>query len=264
MKTKHTVSVLIISLFASCEKRDGTDSDIYENLIRTKIEIMNMERPKDSYNYPVYPGMEEWAKLSTGEELTEACQIPENVLKTMSTQAVIQALWEHPLLVEIFHRHQYQLDFESAFPQNNAYRELCTRNDVGISLLERMKAVNPLISVSGFEFELLEMLAVQDVFLSQLDVNGKVTLIETALEKDGLRQKNAGFADRPERAVTWLLLGKTILNAGYGPFVTEVNGHEALLLFLTSDSYVYLEQVYGNIPQIITEYAVEFIQTCKI
>jgi hypothetical protein len=258
MKAKSAITVaLTISLFASCEKRDGTDSSIYE----PEAEIMNMERPEDSYDYPVYPGTEAWVELSTGEEMLKACQVPEDVLKTMSTQAVIQALWEHPLLTDVFHRYQYRRDFESMFSQNNAYRELCTRTDAGISLLERIKAVNPLYAVplSRFKFELLEMLAAQDIFLSQLDSMSKVSLVKTVLEKDDCRQKNADFANKPERAVTWLLAGKAMLNAGYRPFVSEVNGNEALALFFTSNSYVYLDNVYGNIPQIITKHANRFI-----
>jgi hypothetical protein len=268
MKTKLVIIiVLIVFFFASCEQKNAMESSFpYEPLIRTKVEIMNMERPKDSYNYPVYPGMKAWAELATGEEQVKACQVPEDVLKTMSTQAVIQALWEYPLLVNVFHRYQYRHDFESLCSTNNAFRELCTRKDAGISLLERMTAVNPLISVpeSGCEFELLEMLTCQDVFLFQLDAESKTALVEIALEKDGLRQQNAGFADRPERAITWLLLGKTMLNAGYSPFVAEVNGNEDLKSFFTGDMYVYLEPVYDNIPQIITEHAIGFIQTSKI
>ncbi|MDR2774303.1 MAG: hypothetical protein LBC19_06100 [Tannerella sp.] len=55
----------MVSLFASCEKRG-------ENPIRDEVGIMNMERPEDSYNYHVYPGTEEWAKLSTGDEMPAA------------------------------------------------------------------------------------------------------------------------------------------------------------------------------------------------
>jgi len=54
-----------------------------------------MERPSDSYNYPVYPGMKEWGNFKTNKEMLEACQVPAKTLKKMSTQAVIQALWEH-------------------------------------------------------------------------------------------------------------------------------------------------------------------------
>jgi hypothetical protein len=257
-----TPIALIVFLFASCRQSDEMDSPVY----RPEAEIMNMERPEGSYDYPVYPGTEAWAELSTGEEMLEACQIPENVLKAMSTQAVIQALWEHPLLTDVFHRDQYRRDFDSMFSSNHAYRELCAREDAGISLLERMKAVNPLYSVpeARFKFELLEMLAAQDVFLSLLTVEDKVLLVKIALEKDDVRQKNAAFANKPERAVTWLLTGQTMLNAGYRPFVAKVNGNEALKLFFTSDLYVYSNEVYGNIPQIITEYAIEFMRTSKI
>jgi hypothetical protein len=259
MKTRDITTVaLIASLFAaSCEESYQPVPLTYE----IGAEIMNMERPEDAYNYPVYPGTDAWAELHTGEEMLKACQVPEKVLKNMSTQGVIQALWEYPLLIDAFHRHQYQLDFKSMFSQNNAYKALCKRKDAGTSLLERIMAVNPLYAEpqSRFKFELLEMLAAQDIFLSQLDRKSKVLLVKTVLEKDNCRQ-NANFDDRmEERVITWLLAGKVMLNANYAPFVSEVNGNEALALFFTSDSYTYMDFVYGNIPQIIAKHANRFI-----
>jgi hypothetical protein len=70
------------------------------------LECMNMPRPADSYNYPVWLGMEEWAQFKTGQEMTDACQVPEDILKTMSTQAVIQVIWEYPFLTGLLHRFQ--------------------------------------------------------------------------------------------------------------------------------------------------------------
>jgi hypothetical protein len=268
MKTKNLFVILTIFFSASCENKNeidlGTDI-LYEDLIRTKIEIMNMERPKDSYNYPVYPGMEEWKRLSSGQEMAEACQVPPDKLKTMSTQAVIQALWEYPLLFEVFHRYQYQMDFESVFLPNNAYNELKGRTDAGTSLLKRLEVVNPLVSEAKFEFEILELLMAQDVFLSQLGEKDKKTTIELALKKDDLRQQNVNYADKPERSVLWLFAGKIMLNAGYKPLLAEINRNDQLKSFLTLNTYVYMKEIYGDdIPQIIIQYATTFIQTSNL
>lgn len=43
----------------------------------------------ESYQYPVVPGMEEWAKLGSLQEMAEACQIPEEILSKMTTEALV-------------------------------------------------------------------------------------------------------------------------------------------------------------------------------
>ncbi|MDR0505676.1 MAG: hypothetical protein LBH32_02500 [Dysgonamonadaceae bacterium] len=265
MNTKNLLIILTFFFFTSCGNKNETgleDNTLYERLIRNKQKIMNMERPKDSYNYPVYPCMEEWKNLST-EQKNEICQVPSDKLEKMSTQAVIQAVWEHPLLFEVFHRYQYQMDFETMFLNNNAYNELCKRSDAGASLLERLKKVNPLYPVSetGFEFEILELLMAQNIFISQLDNNEKKTAIEYASNKDDLRKQDSYYTDKPERLIAWLLAGRIMFNAGYAPFISEINQNDELKSFITLRTYVYLlHEKNENIQQIIIQHADYFKQ----
>jgi len=233
--------------------------DKYNESIQGILDIMNMDRPDDSYNYPVYPGTKEWESLSSGDEMLKACQIPEKTTKAMSTQALIQAIWEYPLVYEVFHRYQYQRDFEALFFQNNAYIELCKRKDAGKALLTRMEAVDPL-SVDRV-LKILDLLIAQNVFASQLNTNEKRTVIEIGLRTDELRQQQISLADGSDRAITWLMFGRVMKSADFDGFVKEVSRNEQLNDFLNTTNYVYMDVVYGDIPQIIVHYAQDFIQT---
>ena len=42
------------------------------------------------WNYPILPGTEEWKKFKTQQEKVDACQIPEDVLKAISTNDLVQ------------------------------------------------------------------------------------------------------------------------------------------------------------------------------
>ncbi|GHV08095.1 hypothetical protein FACS1894160_1800 [Bacteroidia bacterium] len=271
MKTLNYLFVIVFIAFLACsenaslEKEEQTEEEVqtplepkYKGLIQDKLECMNMPRPADSYNYPVYPGMEEWAQFKTVREMVNACQVPEDILKTMSTQAVIQAIWEYPFLFDILHRFEYQSDFEGTFLQNNAYNELIKRTDAGTALLERLLALDPANSDVRYEPKALEILTSQAVFLSQLDDDAKKKLIEVTLKNDELRQKNVELTNL-FRATAWLLIGKTLVSTNYTPFIEYMNKDEQLRLFLESQSYVYLEGVYGAIPQIIVEYAKQYL-----
>jgi hypothetical protein len=233
-------------------------TDDYEDFISPRLESMNMARPADSYNYPVYPGTSEWGKFQTGEEMRNACQVPVDLLKKMSTQAVIQAIWEYPLLLEILHREEYNLDFESISVYNNAYKELCERTDAGNAILQRSLLINPLESL-GLS-NILEILMSQQPLLSMLDEQAKKTLVEHTLKNDELRQR---FGKKMYRATSWLLIARTMVNAGYIPFVEKVNRDEEMKSFIENRLYVYMDDGRGNysiIPEIIIADAEIFIK----
>jgi hypothetical protein len=271
MKTPNYLFFIIFIAFLACsenaslEKEEQTEEEVqtpsepkYKDLIRAKLESMNMPRPADSYNYPIYPGMEEWAQFKTAEEMVEVCQVPEDILKTLSTQAVIQAIWEYPFLANVVHRDQYQFDFDGTFLRNNAYNELAKRTNAGAALLERLLVVDPANSAVRYEPKAFEMLTSQPVFLSQLNDEAKKKLIDVTLKNDELRQKNIELTNLFS-ATAWLLIGKTLVSANYAPFIEYMNKDEQLRLFIESKSYVYIEGVYGTIPQIITEYAKQYL-----
>jgi hypothetical protein len=238
------------------DEHDVKGEFLYEEYVQAIMENMNMPRPVDSYDYPVYPGMKEWANFSTGEEMMEACQVPEPVLNKMSTQAVIQALLEHPLIfgaVGVFHRYQYQMDFGSAIKNNNAFKALSMRPDAGSCLLERLKLADPLAPMAVHP---LELMMSQPVILLQFTESEKKTIVELTLNHHDLRQKEK---INDHQVVAWLLAGR-ILAAGYTPFMEEAGRNESLRLFLDGETYVYMEEVYGDIPQYIINYAEKFIK----
>ncbi len=96
-------------------------------------EGLDIERPIDSYNYPITPGMPEWNELKTSEELFNACQIDAAITKRMSTEALAQALIEWPFIVEAAGLPNYIPYLESKL---NCYIELRKRSDVA-SVLAR-------------------------------------------------------------------------------------------------------------------------------
>lgn len=275
MKTVRYL-LFICFFFIGCnENRDEKNPFLYEALIRESLDYMNMPRPADSYNYPVYPGMKEWEDLTTSQAMVEACQIPQNTLHEMSTQAVIQAIWEYPFLSEVFHRFAYQTDFEAIFLKNNAYMELIEREDAGTALFERLVLVNPLTPAPKFESQALEILISQTAFLSQLNDDTKRKIVETAFKNDDLRQSyfngdKSSFTYYISAAVTCLLVGMTMVAADYLPFVEAVNNNDELKFFIIgkipkeawddSDSaYIYMESVYGDIPQMIISYGKKYL-----
>ena len=138
MKTQHLTYLLVLpfifllGLF-SCSDDIGENPDIqtstnYLDLIQGKLESMNMPRPAGSYDYPVYPGLKggtyDWETIPTTRLKLMACDIPQNLADSMSSQALIQALWEHPYFPEIAEEGNYQAAFDSIIAKTNAYKTL--------------------------------------------------------------------------------------------------------------------------------------------
>lgn len=235
----------------------------YKSTVLYKRCGMVMDCPEDVYNYPVYPGTEEWAEIESGPEMREACQVPADTVKRLSTQALIQALWEHPVaLIGMidFAPFNYQHTFNLEFPHLNAYNELCTRPDAAASLVERLKTVNPVLSPFAHCFDLIEILLAQEVFISQLDTEARITVIRYAIKKDQLRRQEKEKSFLSNQPFMCLMLGRILLNADYRPFVEEVNRNERLKEYLTLPSYVYSPGAQGNIPRTIVQHAMTYTQ----
>ena len=52
---------------------------------------------KTIWDYPVKPGMKEWATFETREQMAKACQIPFDVLNTISTKELVTVCLNYPL-----------------------------------------------------------------------------------------------------------------------------------------------------------------------
>ena len=171
---------------------------------------MNMSRPKGSFNYYVYPGMKEWSVFTATWQMVSTSQVPEPLLKGMSTQAVIQAIWEYPFFIEIgFQFDHYVVSFRNIIEPLNAYKELLLRKDAAYCLLERYRLVHS-IAAEIWHPKALEILFSQEAFLSQLDYKEKKEAVRLAFEKDQIRQDNPAHANSLTREISWFLIGRVM------------------------------------------------------
>ena len=196
----------------------------------TEMAYMNMPRPADSYNFPVCPYTEEWFKP---DMKIKSYQIPECVLKKMSTQAVIQAVLEYPdLFLTPFLNHMFGDEeyFENYFRYEWSSRvELFKRKDAGAALLERLRLMNPFPVPVTHPSELLEWLMGHRIFLSQLKNAQKREVVEICLKNDELRPIELNRF----RCTTFVLLGRTMLAAKYDPLIKAMKDDDELKYFIT-------------------------------
>ena len=254
------LGILIVTLTVACnsDESDNSDPD-YLDLVKDRLEYMNMPRPEGSYNYPVLPGMKAWADFTSTDEMIIACQVPTTILEKQSTQAVIQAIWEYPFFTSVlFEYGRYQKDYETILLPNKAYQELIKRSDAGKCLIERYNLVEPCKDNVTFLPRSLELMISQNIFLTQLSHDNKVELMRTVFEKEHQR-KLRGMPHSATTNATYLLMGRIMQNCDYKPFTGETAVNDVLSDFLeTSFAKVYTQAEYNTLMNIIIDYAENF------
>jgi len=54
------------------------------------------------WDYPIKPGTKEWLKLEDNDSKVKACQIPEKILATISTNDLFKLVLDYPLIYDIY------------------------------------------------------------------------------------------------------------------------------------------------------------------
>src|SRR5699024_8850500 len=87
------------------------------------------------YEYPVRPGTAEWTSLENHQEMVDACQIPEDILESMSTEELVQTVVAYPLNADMFAYDSTDIGFEIVSEHFNGLKELQERSDSASELI---------------------------------------------------------------------------------------------------------------------------------
>ncbi len=123
-----------VFILFSCNKNES-DSDVetihfpYENEL--------------SWNYPVLPGSEQWKAFKSNKEMVEACQIPQNIMTSLSTEELLVLCLKYPLLMDIG-AFNFFADGYAAWETNfNGIREFYKRSNAHAVIYNYYQQINP-------------------------------------------------------------------------------------------------------------------------
>lgn len=117
---------------------------VWSILLLTFVSIDMGAQSTKSWDYPIKPGTEAWLALSTHDEMIEACQIPAEVLSTLTTKELIELSLDYPLLGDIFAYDKIEEGINWVSARFNGLQELFKRKDNASLLLDKMKKQNSL------------------------------------------------------------------------------------------------------------------------
>ncbi|WP_319229753.1 hypothetical protein [Draconibacterium orientale] len=107
------------------------------------IPIISFAQEKVIWDYPVKPGSEEWKAIDNTYQKIEICQIPQEILNTISTESLVSICLNYPLFTSLFFSNHIQPSFNRMIKQFNGFNELITRKDAGSVLLSVYKKLEP-------------------------------------------------------------------------------------------------------------------------
>lgn len=214
------------------------ENEEYLDLVKDKIESMAMERPADSYNYPIYPGMVGWRVFDSTWKMITTIEIPDDMLKEMSTEALMQGIWEYPFFIEASTvSFSLQHSYEALLPYINIGREFLSRDDAAECLYHRYEIVNPIYEDALVLTHSLEVMLAQDVYLAKYSDEQLKKLIERVYSYDNLRYGENSAIDMGMKQCTWFLIGRILRQANFEPFMDILENDTFMQIFM-EDGYI--------------------------
>lgn len=132
---------------------------------------------QNNYQYKITSDCAEWKTLNSHDEMVAACQIADDEIQEMTTDMLVSAYLNYPLLGDMYAYNTIETGFAALRKQCNALDELLTREDVGEVLLNRYENIklydlHSSTRVSYNEFiapSALEILAAQPEIVNNTD-----------------------------------------------------------------------------------------------
>jgi len=143
-----------------------------------------------TWNFPLKPGVKAWDDIESYDERLKTYNIPEKIVKRMSTTNLVETCLNYPELRLIMTRNSLQLGYDYISSIFNGFAELESRPDAGKVLLQVYDNLSPLLINDyltpldkgrySFRITYFELILSQTKILSNLDKIDKIKLLQLA------------------------------------------------------------------------------------
>jgi len=175
------------------------------------IPITSLAQEKVTWDFPVKPGMKEWKTLNSPEKMYSAMQIPDDILKKISTEKLAKLCINYPLFSTVLAHNSIQTGFNYMKNKFNGMSELLDRPDIASVMINVFKTIdsnwileepNPGNSF-GFKVSFLTMLLAQDEVINRLTEAQRKQLYAETVKKHNIMVKNEKFGFFYFRCLIW-------------------------------------------------------------
>jgi hypothetical protein len=254
---KWLLLLLILPVFSQCINDGMIDVEGYELDI---VQGACFPEVSDKYTYPIVPGMGEWKSLGSTDEAYELCQLPDEILKSISTPGLIDALIHAPLFPGFYllSSSSSALKWHGHYERFNSAKELFQRKDAGNALvayygLVSFDCVNPPFGTYG-DYE--KIIGLECLFTKQ-DILDKMSL---AKKQEAVTALLANYAQCPDNTNAIFPMVFIMLAEEYEPIVKYSTDHPEEFQPILEGYFYSSKQVYIDL---FVSYAKGFINDKK-
>ena len=139
---KYLHLLIVCSLLVSCHQEQEIEQECCtcESLeffdVYAFQDLADLPTKPGIWDYPIKPDMEEWKQFQSREEKVSGCQIPEELLSSLSTEDLTNICLRYPLLSDVFVFNDLNYPANRLYNESNGIRELFKRKDASIELLK--------------------------------------------------------------------------------------------------------------------------------
>ena len=213
---KYTVAMLCLVCAAFLITTGCRESDKSLPVDEAEKQTVSVRSSPEVWDYPVKPGMEQWRQFKSTDEMFTACQVPENILKVLDTESLVQTVYDFPAFTWFGFFNSPQAGFNSFHSHFNGVRELLERNDVGQCLLKKYQSLSvedfdpewsPAEQGSfSFKYQYFEILLAQPQAVKSLEAEGRKMLLMEAVKKFDMKlSMNEVFGGIAVATNAWLM-----------------------------------------------------------
>lgn len=142
------------------------------------------ESVDEKYSYPILPGSPKWKAFTTGQQMVDACQIPESVLKSLTTRALLETCVDYPLWLNYIAYDYFNNGILSVINRFNGLTELSRRIDMPGVIIDfyatfKVPAATSWTSTSTdylFHLSYFEMFMSADCFITKFTADELLSL----------------------------------------------------------------------------------------
>lgn len=109
---------------------------IIQVLSFTTLSLIAQVKVDSPYEFPIKPTTKEWESISSSKEMLAVSQIPDSILKNISTEALAETCLNYPLFFEYTASNDERSAIEVMIQNFNGLKELSQRDDGMFELIK--------------------------------------------------------------------------------------------------------------------------------
>lgn len=180
------------------------------------------------YQYPTEPADPSWSK----ERKKEYWDIPEDILKCISTKGLVESCFSTPKAAYIIASNGCQDGYNLVKSACRGYDELELRDDAAEELINKYETIKPL-EVDIFQLFMFEMALAQNSILEKMTTKQKSKLLELALFFLAEKRKVVE-GDYFNWEASTIIMGRMMLFENYTPFEEVCVNNDKIQKFITN------------------------------